>query len=59
MTEKDSLRKKEVTHDFEPGVIGDAQVAFVGNVNSHWSIGDSPKNLTEAAPLIAHLRQYT
>ena len=60
MTEKDSVRKKEVIHDFEPGVIGDAQVAVIGKVNSHWSIGDSPKNLIEArssnrTPALVHV----
>ena len=48
MTEKDSLWEKEVALDFDPGVIADAQLAFIGKVNSHWSKDDCPKNLTEA-----------
>ena len=48
MTEKDGMRKKEVIHDFDPSVVGDAKVAFIGRVNSHRSKEDYPANLTEA-----------
>ena len=40
MTEKDSLRNKELTVDFDPDAIGDAQADFVAKVNSHWSKGN-------------------
>jgi len=48
LTEKNNLREKEVTLDFDPSVIRDAQLAFIGKVSSQWSRGDCPKNLTEA-----------
>lgn len=47
MTKKYNLQKKEVTLDFALGVIGDAQFALITNVNSRWSKGNFPKNLTE------------
>ena len=36
-----------MTLDFDPSVVGDAKVASIGRVNSHWSKGDYPKNLIE------------
>ena len=48
MKGKNSLRKNEVTLDFDPGLRADAQLAFIGKVNSRWSIDECPKNLTAA-----------
>ena len=48
MTEKDGIWKREVTLDFDPSVVGDAKVAFIGRVSLHWSRGEYTKNLIEA-----------
>lgn len=42
------IREGEVQLDFDPGTREDAAVTFIGHIRSDWSVGDSPRNLTQA-----------